>query len=119
MAVEQSAAFQTAVADSRKLTGKPSNDQLLELYALYKVGTGEDFAKSPEPGMFDLKASKYAHSIKLPISKGKAKRNAWKKHADEGLTPEKAQEQYVALVESLKESVGYDANKVPETVGSS
>jgi diazepam-binding inhibitor (GABA receptor modulating acyl-CoA-binding protein) len=50
---------------------------------------------------------------------GKAKKNAWKKHADAGLTPEKAQEQYVALVESLKESVGYDANKVPETVGSS
>ncbi|VUC24816.1 unnamed protein product [Clonostachys rosea] len=105
MAVEQSAAFQTAVVDSRKLTGKPSNEQLLELYALYKVGTGEDFSKSPDPGMFDLK--------------GKAKRNAWRKHVDEGLTPEKAQEQYVALVESLKASVGYDANKVPETVGSS
>lgn len=53
------------------------------------------------------------------IIQGKAKKNAWKKHADAGLTPEKAQEQYVALVESLKESVGYDANKVPETVGSS
>ncbi|CAG9997623.1 unnamed protein product [Clonostachys byssicola] len=119
MAVEQSAAFKTAVEDSRKLTGKPSNEQLLELYALYKVGTGEDFSKSPNPGMFDLKASNYAHSTELPIYQGKAKKNAWQKHADAGLTPEKAQEQYVALVESLKESVGYDANKVPETVGSS
>lgn len=28
----QSAAFQTAVSDSKKLTSKPSNDDLLQLY---------------------------------------------------------------------------------------
>ena len=86
MAAPQSAAFQTAIADSKKLTSKPSNDELLDLYgassrsysraaaaamvahrdhwrcltsllppALFKVGTGEDFAAASQPGMFDLK----------------------------------------------------------------
>jgi acyl-CoA-binding protein len=32
MAAPQSEAFQTAVVDSKKLTSKPSNDELLELY---------------------------------------------------------------------------------------
>ena len=30
--MSQSDAFQTAVADSKKLTAKPSNDELLDLY---------------------------------------------------------------------------------------
>jgi len=37
---------------------------------------------------------------------------------DEGITAEQAQERYVSLVEQLKEKYGYDADKVPETVGS-
>jgi diazepam-binding inhibitor (GABA receptor modulating acyl-CoA-binding protein) len=50
--------------------------------------------------------------------KGKAKYNAWKKVAEEDkLTPEAAQAKYVELVEKLKGTYGYDANKVPETVG--
>ena len=102
MAAPQSEAFQTAVVDSKKLTSKPSNDELLELYALYKVSSAEDITKAPAPGMFDLK--------------GKAKKNAWQKVVDEGITPEQAQERYVALVEKLKVSCGYDPNKVPETV---
>jgi diazepam-binding inhibitor (GABA receptor modulating acyl-CoA-binding protein) len=36
---------------------------------------------------------------------------------DEGLTPEQAQEKYVALVELLKTKCGYDENKEPESVG--
>lgn len=48
---------------------------------------------------------------------GKAKKNAWQKIVDEGTTPEQAQEKYVALVEKLKVSLGYDENKVPEAVG--
>jgi diazepam-binding inhibitor (GABA receptor modulator, acyl-CoA-binding protein) len=51
--------------------------------------------------------------------KGKAKYAAWQKEVDEGTTPELAQEKYVALVESLKAKLGYDANKAPEAVGSS
>ncbi|KAM5348170.1 hypothetical protein ACJ41O_007994 [Fusarium nematophilum] len=136
MSAPQSEAFKTAVEDSKKLTQKPGNDELLELYALYKVGTGEDFSQATAPGVFDLKAS---FSSPLPtapffraatpngrrasgltqrlLKQGKAKYNAWKKIAEEGISPEAAQEKYVALVESLKEKYGYDANKVPEAVG--
>ena len=50
---------------------------------------------------------------------GKAKKKAWQKLVDEGLTQEQAQEKYVALVESLKGKYGYDASKEPEAVGGS
>jgi diazepam-binding inhibitor (GABA receptor modulating acyl-CoA-binding protein) len=103
MSAPTSEAFQKAVVDSKKLTSKPGNDDLLELYGLYKIATGEDISKAPSPGMFDLK--------------GKAKKNAWQKLVDEGVTPSAAQDKYVALVERLKESCGYDANKEPEAVG--
>ncbi|KAK4237098.1 putative fatty acid binding protein [Achaetomium macrosporum] len=101
--VAQSEAFQKAVVDSKKLTSKPSNDDLLEIYALYKIGTGEDFEKAPQPGMFDLK--------------GKAKYNAWKAAVEDGITPEQAQEKYVAKIEEMKAKYGYDENKQPEAVG--
>ncbi|WAO85321.1 ACB domain-containing protein [Fusarium falciforme] len=117
MAAPQSDAFKKAIEDSKKLTSKPGPDELLQLYgnrhltpprhvpipanmlssrtALYKVGTGEDFSKAG----------------------GKAKHKAWEKVVNEGVTPEAAQEQYVKLVEELKEKYGYDENKVPEAVG--
>ncbi|KAK4041943.1 putative fatty acid binding protein [Parachaetomium inaequale] len=101
--VAQSEAFQKAVVDSKKLLAKPDNDELLEIYALYKIGTGEDFASAAKPGMFDLK--------------GKAKYNAWKALVDDGLTPEEAQAKYAAKVEELKTKYGYDESKVPEAVG--
>ncbi|UNI21643.1 acyl-CoA-binding protein (ACBP)/diazepam binding inhibitor (DBI)/endozepine (EP) [Purpureocillium takamizusanense] len=103
MSAPQSEAFKKAVVDSKKLTSKPSNDELLDLYALYKVSIGEDISKAPAPGMFDLK--------------GKAKKNAWQKVVDEAITPQQAQERYVELVEKLKASCGYDENKEPEAVG--
>ncbi|PQE31207.1 acyl binding protein [Rutstroemia sp. NJR-2017a WRK4] len=96
-------AFQTAVLDSKKLTSKPSNDDLLELYALYKIANGEKIDDSEQPGMFDLK--------------GKAKRKAWQAKVDEGLTVDEAKTKYVEKVEALKQSLGYDANKAPEEVG--
>ncbi|OAA58097.1 Acyl-CoA-binding protein, ACBP [Niveomyces insectorum RCEF 264] len=105
MSVPQSEAFQKAVVDSKKLTSKPTNEELLDIYGLFKVATGEDITKAPTPGMFDLK--------------GKAKKNAWQKVVDEGLTPEQAQERYVEYIEKLKATHGYDPEKVPETVGSS
>ncbi|KAL8382832.1 hypothetical protein RB595_006554 [Gaeumannomyces hyphopodioides] len=103
MSATQSDAFKKAIVDSKKLVSKPSNEELLELYALFKIGNGDDIASAPAPGMFDIK--------------GKAKKNAWQKAVDDGNTPESAQEKYVALVEKLKTSCGYDENKVPETVG--
>jgi len=36
---------------------------------------------------------------------------------EDALTPEAAQSKYVELVEKLKVSCGYDADKVPEAVG--
>lgn len=51
--------------------------------------------------------------------KGKAKAKAWQKEVDEGTTPELAQEKYAGLVDSLKTKYGFDANKVPEDVGTS
>ncbi|KAG6366664.1 hypothetical protein INS49_000843 [Diaporthe citri] len=95
--------FEKAIADSKKLTSKPSNEELLDLYALFKIANGEDISKAPAPGMFDLK--------------GKAKKNAWQKKVDEDVTQEQAKEQYVALVEKLKAQYGYDENKEPEAVG--
>jgi diazepam-binding inhibitor (GABA receptor modulating acyl-CoA-binding protein) len=38
---------------------------------------------------------------------------------DEGISQEQAQERYVKLVEEMKTKYGYDADKVPEAVGSS
>ncbi|KAK7754127.1 hypothetical protein SLS62_003973 [Diatrype stigma] len=96
-------AFQKAANDSKKLTSKPDNEDLLSLYGLYKAANGEDFSKAPAPGMFDLK--------------GKAKYNAWKKVAEEGITAQQAQERYIAKVEELKAKYGYDENKEPEAVG--
>ncbi|KAL2266965.1 hypothetical protein VTJ83DRAFT_4242 [Remersonia thermophila] len=103
MSAPQSDAFKQAVIDSKKLTSKPSNEDLLEIYGLYKVATGEDFSKAPAPGMFDLK--------------GKAKYNAWKKVVEDGITAEQAQEKYVAKIAEMKDKYGYDANKEPEAVG--
>ncbi|KAK3324703.1 putative fatty acid binding protein [Cercophora scortea] len=86
MSAPQSEAFKAAVIDSKKLTSKPSNEDLLEIYALYK---------------------------------GKAKYNAWSKLNDDSLTPEEAQAKYVAKIEEMKATYGYDADKQPEAVGAS
>ncbi|KAI5239587.1 hypothetical protein E4T42_05696 [Aureobasidium subglaciale] len=92
--VAQTAEFKKAVEDSRKLKAKPSDDELLQLYGLFKQGTQDPpIESSDKPGMFDLK--------------GKAKRNAWQKLVDEKVSPEDAQKKYVALVESLKTKHGY------------
>ncbi len=48
---------------------------------------------------------------------GKAKYNAWDKAVGDGLTVEEAQEKYVAKVEEMKNTYGYDADKQPEAVG--
>ncbi|EEQ85603.1 hypothetical protein RJZ56_006555 [Blastomyces dermatitidis] len=104
MAVSKSPEFEAAVEASRKLSTKPSDDDLLELYALFKQGTQEPpFEEAPKPGTFDFK--------------GKYKYNSWKKVADEGLSSEDAQKQYVELIEKLKEKYGYDEGKEPEQVG--
>ncbi|KAI9924896.1 hypothetical protein ASPWEDRAFT_110376 [Aspergillus wentii DTO 134E9] len=104
MAFTPSPEFQAAADASKKLLAKPSADELLKLYSLYKQVTDEKgFAAAKAPGTFDFK--------------GKAKYNAWKEVAEAGTSPEDAQKQYIELVEELKTKYGYDENKVPETVG--
>jgi len=98
-----SAAFTKAADESRQLKAKPSNDELLELYALFKIANGEDISKAPAPGMFDLK--------------GKAKHKAWQKEIDSGLSASDAEKRYIDLVNKLKQSYGFDPSKAPEAVG--
>ncbi|KIV89563.1 hypothetical protein PV10_06953 [Exophiala mesophila] len=98
-----SAKFTQAANESRQLKAKPSNDELLELYALFKIANGEDITKAPAPGVFDLK--------------GKAKHKAWQKEVDAGTSAETAETRYIALIAKLKEKYGFDASKAPEPVG--
>lgn len=78
--------FQSAVASSQALTKRPSNEELLDLYALYKQATDGDVT-GDRPGGFDFKAI--------------AKYDAWKEK--KGLSKEQAMQNYVTLVSKLKE----------------
>ncbi|HKY63346.1 MAG TPA: acyl-CoA-binding protein [bacterium] len=75
--------FDQALKDVKKLSDL-SNDQLLQLYGLYKQATEGD-VHGPKPGMLDLK--------------GKAKYSAWEKQ--KGKSAEKAMSAYVSLVKKL------------------
>jgi diazepam-binding inhibitor (GABA receptor modulating acyl-CoA-binding protein) len=77
--------FEAAVAQSKQLTQRPGNDELLELYALYKQASEGDVS-GDRPGGFDFKAI--------------AKYDAWV--SKKGLSKEKAMEDYIALVGQLK-----------------
>ena len=77
--------FEKAAADAQNLTERPSNADLLRLYALYKQATEGD-VQGKRPGMMDIK--------------GRAKHDAWA--AVEGLSADDAMQEYVDLVESLQ-----------------
>jgi acyl-CoA-binding protein len=77
--------FETAVAQSKQITQRPDNEELLELYALYKQATEGDVAGN-RPGGFDFKAI--------------AKFDAWL--GKKGFSKDKAMSEYIALVERLK-----------------
>jgi diazepam-binding inhibitor (GABA receptor modulator, acyl-CoA-binding protein) len=81
--------FKDAAARVEKLTTRPSNDQLLDLYGLYKQATDGDVAGS-RPGMLDLK--------------GRAKYDAWAKR--KGTSKDEAMKKYVALVGKLVAELG-------------
>jgi acyl-CoA-binding protein len=76
--------FTAAAAAVEKLTKRPSNEDLLELYGLYKQASEGD-AKGSRPGMLDLK--------------GRAKFDAWARKT--GTSTEDAMKKYVALVDRL------------------
>ncbi len=76
--------FETAVANGKNISTRPSNAQLLKMYALYKQATEGD-VKGTRPGMFDLK--------------GQAKYDAWAKEV--GTDKATAMQAYIDLVDSL------------------
>lgn len=77
--------FTRAIAESKELAERPSNDSLLQLYSFYKQATEGD-ANGEAPGMFDFVA--------------KAKYEAWS--SLKGKTRDAAMQDYVNLVEKLK-----------------
>ena len=65
--------FESAVARSKELTQRPSNEELLSLYALFKQASEGDVT-GDRPGGFDFKAiAKYDAWAEL---KGKSKEQA-------------------------------------------
>ncbi|XP_026477902.1 putative acyl-CoA-binding protein isoform X1 [Ctenocephalides felis] len=81
--------FDKAVEDVKKLKTQPGNDDLLEIYALFKQASVGD-CNTDKPGMLDFK--------------GKAKWEAWKNKS--GMDSNAAKEAYVKKVQSLIESIG-------------
>ena len=76
--------FNAAQAAVKTLTKRPSNDDLLALYSLFKQASDGD-VKGSRPGMLDMV--------------GRAKYDAWAKL--KGLSREQAQAKYIAKVEDL------------------
>ena len=80
------AAFEKAQADSRNLPQRPDNVTLLKIYALYKQATSGD-ADGERPGFSDLV--------------GRAKWDAWNGIC--GMEREEAMQQYIDLIDEMKE----------------
>lgn len=83
------AQFEQAQKDVRKLTKKPSDNDLLALYSLFKQATEGDVSGS-RPGMLNVVA--------------RAKYDAWAKL--KGTKNDAAMKQYVAKVEELQKKLG-------------
>ncbi|UII24949.1 acyl-CoA-binding protein [Fulvivirga maritima] len=77
--------FQNAVKASKELTKRPSNEELLKLYALYKQASEGDNT-GERPGGFDFKAI--------------AKHDAWAEL--KGMSSEEAEKSYIELVKELQ-----------------
>ena len=78
--------FEQAVANSKGLAEKPSNETLLQLYSLYKQSTEGDAGEDAPANPFDFVA--------------KAKYEAWA--GLKGKSKEDAMKEYVELVNKLK-----------------
>lgn len=77
--------FQQAADDVKQLSKRPTNEELLDLYAFYKQGSEGDVS-GKKPGMLDVK--------------GRAKYDAWEKR--KGMNKEEAMQKYVDYVERLR-----------------
>ncbi len=80
--------FNAAVLQSKELPSRPSNEDLLQLYALFKQATDGDVS-GDRPGGFDFKAI--------------AKFDAWSEK--KGTPKDVAMQEYVNLVERLKKEL--------------
>ncbi|MFH1466547.1 MAG: acyl-CoA-binding protein [Pseudomonadota bacterium] len=76
--------FEEAQVKVKTLSTRPSNPELLELYALFKQGSEGD-VHGPRPGMMDIK--------------GRFKYDAWA--GRKGTPAAQAQAAYIALVKKL------------------
>ena len=81
MSVEE---FEKAAEEIKTLTQRPTNEELLDLYGLYKQATVGD-CNTERPGMFDMK--------------GKAKWDKWNEL--KGMSQEEARRKYVELANGL------------------
>lgn len=81
--------FENAATKSKEFTKRPTNEELLELYALYKQATEGDVS-GERPGGFDFKAI--------------AKFDAWEDL--KGKSNEQAMQDYVVLVNKLQQQYG-------------
>jgi acyl-CoA-binding protein len=82
-------AFAEAQERVKRLPRRPSNQQLLQLYGLFKQATQGD-ATGGRPGMLD------------PV--GRAKWDAWA--ARQGTSRDEAKRRYVSLVDELAKALG-------------
>jgi diazepam-binding inhibitor (GABA receptor modulating acyl-CoA-binding protein) len=78
--------FEQAVSASKSLSDRPSNDTLLQLYALYKQSTEGDVSADPPSNPFDFVA--------------KAKYEAWS--GLKGKSTHDAMTEYIALIGKLQ-----------------
>lgn len=78
--------FQQAVTRSKELTKRPSNEELLTLYSLFKQATEGDVT-GDRPGGFDFKAI--------------AKFDAWEEK--KGMPKEQAMKDYISFVQQLQQ----------------
>jgi len=77
--------FEAAQANATRLSERPDNPTLLKIYALYKQATAGDNAEK-KPAFSDFVA--------------RAKWDAW--NAQKGLSSDAAMQQYIDLIESLR-----------------
>lgn len=78
--------FERAAVRTKEFTKRPSNQELLDLYALYKQATEGDVS-GERPGGFDFKAI--------------AKFDAWEEL--KGKSKEQAMQEYINLVNTLQQ----------------
>ena len=84
--------FIQATKDIMKIKKNPADQDMLQVYALYKQATVGD-CNTEQPAFFNIKAS--------------AKWNAW--NSKKGLSSDLAKKTYIRLVNILKKSCGFDS----------